>query len=402
MTEKVLFVDDDPQILSAFKRGLRKRFELKTAEGGAAGLETLQQDGPFAVVVSDQQMPEMDGIAFLREVKQKSPMTVRMMLTGNADQKTAMDAVNEGHIFRFLTKPCGPEELAVAVEAAQQHHRLIAAERELLEKTLAGSVKVLVDVLSLNDPEAFKEGARLQRWGQKLAKAIGLQDAWALNMTIMLHGIGRITLPGDLTQKLRAGEELDKVEAELVARTPETARDLIKNIPRLEPVARAVYYQAAGYDGSGFPGDGTKGDDLPVESRILRILTDLAEASPREQPSPAVFDRLDKAGKAYDLAILKAARGCLTPGEGEESAEAGEEIQKVQLHELTERHKLAADVVTEAGVLVLAGGHRLSRPMIEKLRQYHKLKKLKMPLSVTEIADEEDEAGAANQEPHPK
>ena len=68
MTERVLFVDDDPQILNAFRRGLRKRLDLHTAEGGKAGLEALEKEGPFAVVVSDQQMPEMDGITLLREV----------------------------------------------------------------------------------------------------------------------------------------------------------------------------------------------------------------------------------------------------------------------------------------------------------------------------------------------
>ena len=396
MTESVLFVDDDPQILSAFKRGLRKRFDLKTAEGGAAGLETIDEHGPFAVVVSDQQMPEMDGIAFLRQVKQKSPLTVRMMLTGNADQKTAMDAVNEGHIFRFLTKPCGPEDLAVAVEAAQRQYRLIAAERELLEKTLAGSIKVLVDVLSLNDPDAFKETARLQKWGQKLARFMGLADVWALSMTIMLHGIGRITLPGELTQKLRDGQKLNEIESEMLARSPETARDLIKNIPRLEAVAEAVYYQAAAYDGSGFPGNASKGQEIPVEARILRILSDLAQASAREAPSNAVFDRLAKEDGLYDPEILKAARACLAPQKDDDSAEPPEpEIQEIELFQLKTNHKLAEDVVTEGGVLVLASGHHMTQAMIEKLKQYNKLKKLKQPISIVEIPEETAEDGEA-------
>lgn len=397
MTDSVLFVDDDPQILSAFKRGLRKRFDMKTAEGGAAGLQVIEEHGPFAVVVSDQQMPEMDGISFLREVKRKAPLTVRMMLTGNADQKTAMDAVNEGHIFRFLTKPCGPDDLAVAVESAQRQYRLIAAERELLEKTLAGSIKVLIDVLSLSDPDAFKENARLQKWGQKVAKSMGLADAWALNMAIMLHGIGRITLPGELNDKLRAGEDLSEVEAEMLARAPETARDLIKNIPRLEGVAEAVYYQAAGYDGSGFPGNAKKGQDLPLEARILRLLVDLAEASTRESPSAAVFDRLSKDAKPYDPEVLKAARSALASVEGDGKSEALEpEVQKIELFKLSTNHKLAKDVVTESGVLVLASGFRLSQPMIEKLKQYNKLKKLKQPLFVIEVTEDEEKSESAD------
>ena len=399
MTEKILFVDDDPQILSAFKRGLRKRFDLTTAEGGAEGLELLKQKGPFAVVVSDQQMPEMDGVTFLKQVKKTSPMTVRMMLTGNADQKTAIDAVNDGQIFRFLNKPCEPDQLAVAVEAAQAHYRLLAAERELLEKTLAGSIKVLTDVLSLVDASAFHHTARLQRWGHKLARFMRLENAWALNMTIMLHGIGRITLPSELTRKLRDGAELSTIEAEMVARTPEAARDLIKNIPRLEGVAKAVYYQAAGYDGSGFPGDGLKGEELPLEARILRILSDLALASTDDKPAPVIFARMAKAGGVYDHDLLKSVYHCLADKESAAAkAKAAPEVRKVELHNLTDSHQLVEDVMTETDVLVLAAGHRLTRPMVEKLRAYHKLRKIRQPLSVIEIDDEEDVAEMSEEE----
>ncbi|GAB4392783.1 MAG: response regulator [Kiloniellaceae bacterium] len=394
MTDKVLFVDDDPQILSAFKRGLRKRFAVTTAEGGAAGLELLKKEGPFAVVVSDQQMPEMDGVTFLKQVKQKSPMTVRMMLTGNADQKTAIDAVNDGQIFRFLNKPCEPKQLAVAVEAAQAHYRLLAAERELLEKTLAGSIKVLTDVLALIDASAFQQTARLQRWGHKLARFMRLENAWALNMTIMLHGIGRITLPREVTQKLRDGTELSAIEAEMVARTPEAARDLIKNIPRLEGVAQAVYYRAAGYDGSGFPGDGMKGEDLPLEARILRILSDLANASEDDRPAPVIFARMAKAGGLYDHDLLKSAYHCLAKKEEATKAKAAPEVLKVELHNLNDSHQLAEDVMTETDVLVLAKGHRLTRPMIEKLRAYHKLRKIRQPLSVIVIEEDEEDDDA--------
>ena len=394
MTEKVLFVDDDPQILKAFKRGLRKRFDLTTAEGGAEGLEILRNDGPFAVVISDQQMPGMDGVTFLKEVRQKAPLTVRMMLTGNADQQTAIDAVNDGQIFRFLNKPCEPDQLGIAVEAAQQYHRHLAAERELLEQTLAGSIKVLVDVLALVDSASFLQTARLKRWGHKLARYLRLENAWALNMALMLHGIGRITLPAQLTQKLSSGAALNEVEAGMAARTPEAARDLIKNIPRLEGVAQAVYYQAAGFDGSGFPGDGVKGEDLPLEARILRILIDLAQASDADRPAPIVFARMAKAG-LYDHELLKAAYHCLADKEDAAAKQKAEpEVEWVGLHLLSDSHQLAEDVMTETDVLVLAKGHRLTRPMIEKLRAYHKLRKIRQPVAVVTI-DEESEAEEA-------
>ena len=132
MPEKILCVDDEPNILNAYKRALRGTFLIETAAGGAEGLAILKGPDPFAVVVSDMRMPGMDGVEFLREVKQIVPDTVRIMLTGNGDQQTAIDAVNRGSIFRFLTKPCSPEDLSQAIDAAIQQYRLVMAEKELL------------------------------------------------------------------------------------------------------------------------------------------------------------------------------------------------------------------------------------------------------------------------------
>jgi len=105
MNEKILFVDDDLNILHSFKRNLRKHFNIATASGGEEGLEKLTQDGPFAVVVSDMRMPGMNGTQFLSQVREKYPNIVRILLTGQADMKDAIEVVNQGQIHQFLTKP---------------------------------------------------------------------------------------------------------------------------------------------------------------------------------------------------------------------------------------------------------------------------------------------------------
>ena len=122
MPEKVLFVDDEPNVLAAYERQLRKQFDVVTMQGGEAGLQAVTMSGPYAVVVSDFRMPNMDGIEFLSRVKGISPDTVRMILTGYADVQTAIEAVNEGNVFRFLTKQCPPDSLAKAVTA---RHRAV-------------------------------------------------------------------------------------------------------------------------------------------------------------------------------------------------------------------------------------------------------------------------------------
>ena len=129
---RLLFVDDEPNALAGYERQLRNTFDVATARGGAKGFELVEGHGPFAVVVADMRMPGMDGVQFLTHVKRISPSSVRMILTGMADQQTAIQAVNEGNIFRFLTKPCPPEALTRALQAGVDQYRLVNAECELL------------------------------------------------------------------------------------------------------------------------------------------------------------------------------------------------------------------------------------------------------------------------------
>jgi len=136
MTKKILCVDDDPNVLQALARQHGRRFDLHTAMGCENGIMALKNDGPFAVVISDLRMPGLDGIRFLSLVTQVSPDTVRIMLTGQGDPQSESEAVNEGKVFRFLTKPCPPEKLAQALESALEQYRLMHAERDSLEKTL--------------------------------------------------------------------------------------------------------------------------------------------------------------------------------------------------------------------------------------------------------------------------
>ena len=116
MNRSVLIVDDDANLIASLKRRLGRRFQVSTALSGEEGLALMRDEGPFAVVISDQRMTHMDGIRYLAEVKRLHPDCVRMMLTGNIDLKTAIDAINEAGAFRFLTKPCAIEDLVQAIE----------------------------------------------------------------------------------------------------------------------------------------------------------------------------------------------------------------------------------------------------------------------------------------------
>src|SRR3990172_4243255 len=203
MSERILFVDDDPNLLASVERNFRRQFPLETAEGGEAGLAKLAERGPYAVVVSDRQMPGMDGIQFLSAVRQRAPDTVRIMLSGNVDLEAAVRVVNEGNIFRFLIKPCPPEILSKAVEDGRAQYRLVTAEKELLNKTLSGSIKLLTDILSSVDPHSFGRAEQLRTLLTEITKDLPMENAWEIHLAAMLAPIGYVTLPPDTVLKAR-------------------------------------------------------------------------------------------------------------------------------------------------------------------------------------------------------
>ncbi len=175
MAEKILLVDDDHNILDGYRRSLSRDFLIETALGGEQALQLVAEKGPYAVVVSDMRMPGIDGIQLLSEIKTLSPDTVRVMLTGNADMTTAIDAINEGSIFRFLNKPCSKETMGKTLTAAVMQYRLVVAEKQLLEQTLSGTIQVLTEVLSLVNPAAFSRAERARRYIHHVVTSMSAQ-----------------------------------------------------------------------------------------------------------------------------------------------------------------------------------------------------------------------------------
>jgi DNA-binding NtrC family response regulator len=190
MAEKILLVDDDNSVLDGYRRSLSREFVLETALGGQQALQLATDSGPYAVVVSDMRMPGMDGIQVLSKIKALSPDTIRVMLTGNADMETAVNAINEGSIFRFLNKPCSKEVMAKTLTAALVPYRLVNAEKQLLEQTLSGSMQVLTEVLSLVNPAAFSRAERARRYIHHIVTAMNLGNPWQYEVAAMTSQLG--------------------------------------------------------------------------------------------------------------------------------------------------------------------------------------------------------------------
>ncbi len=382
MSERVLLVDDDANLLQALTRQLRKRFDLVTAQGGAEAYgvidQAVAQHDPIAVVICDMRMPGQDGIQVLCRIRETSPETVRMMLTGNADQDTAIAAINKGNIFRFMTKPCPAEDLAVVIEAGLEQYRLVTAERELLEKTLAGSIKVMFDFISLNDPIAARISNRLRDWVRMLSAEFGLPQRWQLDVAAMLSPLGQFVVPPELLEKRRRGEVLSEGELVMIMNAPEAVRNLIANIPRLSKVAEIVYLQDKHFDGTGFPAGGPKGYDIPFDARLLKILKDLVEECAGGYPTAPVFNALERRDGVYDPHILAKVRTCLLASAPLDAPAEAE----VPVSSLRAGHLILNDIRLANGHLVLAAGSVISPILVERLRAMAKSYHFQEPVRV--------------------
>jgi CheY-like chemotaxis protein len=240
MTERVLLVDDEPLVLEGLKRQLRKKVEVESATSGREGLAVIERSPPFAVVVSDMRMPEMNGSQFLEQVHKRSPDSVRMILSGQADLESTIAAVNLGQIFRFLTKPCSSEALIAALDSGLEQYRLVIMKRELLEKTLGGTVQVLTEILEMTNSLAQQRAKRVERIAQEICDALGTPMSWELRLAAMLSQIGCVTLPESALARLYTGQTLDDEAQAMYRSHPRVAGKLLGSIPRLEGVAAIV------------------------------------------------------------------------------------------------------------------------------------------------------------------
>jgi response regulator RpfG family c-di-GMP phosphodiesterase len=380
-SNRILFVDDDPNLLAALQRNLRKQFVFDTALGAAEALLLVQTDGPYAVVVADMNMPGMNGIELLERIQAVSPATVRLMLTGNADQQTAVDAVNRGAVFRFLNKPCPPEELAGAVETALKQYEIQRVERELLEGTVSGSVRMLTDVLGMAAPDALGRGQLLCESMRRFIAATNTGPAWELELSAMLVNIGYAVIPPHMLRKLGAGTELLPQERRILQRTPQTGHDLLAGIPRFQPVARNILYQATHFDGTGFPDDGLAGSRLPLGARLLKILNDRLDLENDGVVKLRALEAMRARQGHYDPTLLEQCFACMNDFMATAITKE-RPVLTLQIRHLLPGDVLVSDVLMRDGPTLLRAGGILTPMIIRRLGNFSELGDVQEPIFV--------------------
>tara|TARA_R110000796_G_scaffold11478_2_gene38290 strand:- start:199283 stop:200461 length:1179 start_codon:yes stop_codon:yes gene_type:complete len=378
----ILFVDDDSNLLMALRRQLRGKFEILTAAGGTSALKMFEEHDTIAVCVADMQMPNMNGLEFLEKIKKISPDTVRIMLTGNADQATAVDAINKGHIFRFFSKPYETADLERALSDGLRQHQLITAEKTLIQETLAGSVKLLIDVMAQLNPTVFGRSMKMKGWCDSIAKELEYPRPWELGIAALLCPIGIVALPPDILARLALGKPLQPLEKDLLRRTPEVGHKLISNIPRLEAVADMVLLQNRNFDGSGFPESGPSGENIPLGARILRIARDLADVGDGPEPTDIDFEVIGGKPHRYDPVLLSKIRTLLAVIDGEQEFPPEGLEMRVRIDNLREGDLLMTDLETMEDHVVLTHGNFISQVQLARIRVFQKAHDFREPVEV--------------------
>jgi response regulator RpfG family c-di-GMP phosphodiesterase len=363
VSELILLVDDEPNVLLGYERILRGLFKTETAVGAAAALKVIRAGGPYAVVLSDMRMPEMDGVQFLTRVKTLSPETVRIMLTGYADVESALSAVNEGNIFRFLTKPCSKQVLASTLTTALAQYRLVVSEKDILEKTLTACLTVLTEVLSLASPAAFSRATRLRRYMSHVLTALSTPNRWKFESAAMLSQLGCITMVPETIDAVYAGHQLPPKEKELYDTHPRIASDLLKSIPRMESVAWIIAHQNQPIT--------VEGDIRDRELAEMRLGAELLQVT-------LAFDTLVRRGSSRTEAAFKVARKvagldsrvpmALVEVEPEDH---DKKKRTCRIEELAPGMIIDQELRTETGVLITAKNQEVTPFVILKLKNYY-------------------------------
>src|SRR5581483_4246743 len=296
----------------------------------------------------------------LSRVKTQSPDTIRVMLTGHADMETAVNAINEGSIFRFLNKPATKEMMAKTLTAALVQYRLVTAEKQLLEQTLSGALQVLTEVLSLVNPAGFSRASRARRYIHHVVTSMKLGNPWQYEVAAMLSQLGCVTLPPETIDAVYKGETLSPNEQVQFDAHPAVAYQLLSKIPRLEPIAWMIQHQNAPVSQS----ENAQLPDMRRGSPFLRMVLAYEQATHKgasrtEAPHNLARQNTDM-GPQFFAALV-----ALDP-----NAEDGQ-VQKCTIDELYPGMIIQQDVLSNGGTLLVSNGQEVTPTVISKLKNFH-------------------------------
>lgn len=412
MEHTVLLVDDERNILNALTRIFRRDgLNILASESGAAGLELLKNN-KVSLVISDYRMQGMDGVEFLIRVKEVSPETIRLMLTGYADLKAVIFAINKGEVYRYITKPWSDDDLRAIVKDALEMYSLHSENRRLTELTrnqnmvlanlnrgleskvaeqtrkirgnFFGFVRIFADMMELYDQHVGGHSKRVSKMANALAVKMGIQgaDAELIETAALLHNIGLIGLPRDLVDKDES--QMNEHELALFRQNPILSQELISSIDTLRQVGVIIRSHMEKYDGKGYP-DGLRKGEIHIGSGIIAICKCYDNMRHRQEPGLPIREIIqhvkDRTGSDFDPEVADVfldflntwGDGSFNTGIDGSSLTGAEQNLIVSLSTLRPGMTLAKDMISNRGRLLVSKGTVLTNVLIEKILKFNQI-----------------------------
>jgi len=382
--QTILVVDDIPDNILLLVELLRGLFRVKVAPNGAKALEIAGSEEPPDLILLDVLMPGMDGYEVCRRLK-ADPSTRGipvLFLTAKSEIEDEARGFASG-AADYILKPFSPALVMARIRTHLEQRRLLSVERELLEKTLRGSLTVILEMITTENPNASEWNERLADLAESVARTMGMEEPWMVGLAGALSRIGTLTVPKSVLEKVKLKIMLNSEERQAYNRIPEVGSRLLKNIPRLEDVAEMIYYSQKNFNGTGFPSDERCGDDIPLGGRILRVCLDFTNTTPtKEDPTQAVSDMLLN-GTLYDSEVIFALKKVLEAGFFPQTVSAvGAGIQDRAIKDLQVGDVLDDSIETAEGKILLRQGTVLTASHLERLENFALIGAIHGPVSI--------------------
>lgn len=318
MKYKILIVDDEPANLRMLERLFRADHEVMTATSGYDALRLLNQHD-VALIISDQRMPVMTGLEFLKQAAQMRQQTVRIILTGYTDVNDLVAAINSGIIYKYITKPWVNVDLRQTVQRAIEHYEVTKTqhsyklENERLETrmrlTVQGFVNAAAELAAQKDTNIAEHCRRTSDCAARIGRQFNLEpeEIEQLVFASLLHEVAHVRIPIGIDLKKTA---LTAEQYRVIRNGYENGLRLISSVPDLEDVATIIRYQHEHYDGTGCF-DGLDGEKIPLNSRILAVANAYDELTSGLKPGLLSTDEeaadwlLSRAGSEFDPHIVE-------------------------------------------------------------------------------------------------
>lgn len=359
MNNKILCVDDEEAILRGFKLNLNNKFELHFASDGIEGLELFKREGGFAAVLSDMRMPRMSGAEMLHEIKKIDSEVVTVLLTGHTDFESAMAAVNDGNVFRMLSKPCPPDVLRKVLKDAIEQYDLITSKRILLDQTLRGAVDALAQSLAITQPLFFGRAQRVRRMANGLAEAVQLVESWRVGVAAIFSQLAYLSIPNHWSESVYYRKDLKPELKAMLKDLPEETLKIIDLIPGLTDIREIlqridIQPKFEIDDGSG----------IRTAASILRVALDYDYYQEQGHADALIIQTLISRADTYDQKITEALSQFIDADSNSYS------LEEIDTKDLAEGMRLNQDLLLEDSMLIASSGADIDRSLLKIVRNY--------------------------------